>query len=354
MELCYRVSEEDYIRHLQARRRARLRQPVNILFTAIAALIPLGIFAFCWVRGLFTGWALALLGLAALALSAANLSVRLGYWKRADAELAVLKKTGRVSGDFWKEHRLTVSESGVTLKSGGYSAQYGWASFGGFERREGLLLPIFNAQPMDLIPISALEGLGGAEAFQRAFTELAKKSLRAGRDRDLGEPLLRYAYTKAAYIRDQRDAQRRRCTTRLIWTRAVLAKLLLSGVMVYAAWASDALWLRLVYVFLFLVLSYEHLRAFSPLLERELERQLRPVLALEPERWAELFLTEDSVIVRGDVHLLELPLSEAAALRRLPHGAALYLASQTILTVPAEAAGFEEFYQKMEKALRDR
>ncbi len=352
MELCYHVSEDDYIRCIQARRKARLRQPVNILFTAIAALIPLGIFAFCWARRLFTGWPLALLGAAALALSAANLSVRLGYWKRADAELAVLKKTGRVSDDFWKEHRLTVSEDGVALKSGDYSARYGWASFGGFERREGLLLPIFDARPMDLIPIKALERSGGAEAFQRAFTEIAKKSLRAGRDMDLGEPVLRYAYTKEAYIRDQRDARRRRYATRLIWTRAALAKLLLSGVMVYAAWASAALWLRLAYVFILLVLNYEHLHTFSPLLERQLERQLRPVLALEPERWAELFLTADGVIVRGDVHLLELPLSEAVALRRLPHGAALYLASQTILTVPGEAG--EEFYRRMEKALRDR
>lgn len=355
MELRYSVSERDYVRHLEARRKERLRRPVNILFTVITALIPLGIFVFCWVQGLFSGWPLAALGAVTAALAAANLSVRLGWWKRADAGLAVMKKTGKVSEDFWREHRLSVSEEGVTLKSGGYSAQYGWACFGGFEEREGLLLPIFNAQPIDLIPTEALERQGGTEAFRRAFTELAKQGLRAGqaeaRGRVRGEPLLRYSYDKNTYLRDQRDAQRRRYTTRLIWNRAVLAKLLLSGVMIYAACSSESLWLRLAYVLILLLLNYEHIHSFSPLLERQLERQLRPVLALEPRRQAELFLTEDSVVVRGDIHFLELPFSELLALRRLPHGAALYLASQTILTVPEEAGAFEDFFRRM-KAIR--
>lgn len=358
MELRYSVSEHDYIRHLEARRRERLRQPVNIFLTVIMALIPLGIFVFCWAKRLFSGWPLAALGVVTTVLAAANLSVRLGYWKRADAGVAVMKKTGDISKDFWQEHRLSVSEEGVTLKSGGYSAQYGWAVFGGFERRDGLLLPIFNAQPIDLIPAQALERQGGPEAFQRAFTEIAKRGLRAGQARERGrvqgEPLLRYAYTKDAYLRDQRDAQRRRYTTRLIWNRAILAKLFLSGVMIYAASASTSLWMRLVYILILLLLNYEHIHSFSPLLKRQLERQLRPVLALGPQRQAELFLTADSVVVRGDIHFLELPFSEILALRRLPHGAALYLASQTILTVPEEAGAFEDFFRRMEAILREK
>lgn len=358
MELQYHVSERDYIRHLEARKKERLRQPLNIFFTVVTALIPLSIFAFCWIQNLFTGWSLAALGLATLALSAANLTIRLGCWKRSDAELAVMKKTGKVSEDFWREHHLSVSEEGVSLKSGGYSVQYDWASFGGFERRADLLLPIFNAQPMDLIPEEALKKWGGPESFQEAFTDLAKQGIRAGqaeaRSRVQGSPLLCYAYTKDAYVRDQRDAQRRRYTTRLIWNRAVLAKLLLSGVMIYAICTSVNLWLCLVYALILLMLNYEHLRSFSPLLARQLNRQLRPVLALKPQRQTELFLSEDSLVVKGDLHFLELPLSEILALRRLPHGAALYLTSQTILTVPEEAESFDTFYRRMETSLRNR
>lgn len=355
MELRYYVSEADYIRRLQAQRKERLRQPLNILFTGIMTVIPLGVFVFSWTQGLFAGWSLALLGAAAAALAAANLAVRLGYWKRADAELAVMKKTGKVNDDFWKEHRLSVSQEGVSLKSGGYAVQYGWASFGGFWRSEGLLMPVFNAQSIDLIPLEALRDLGGPEAFEDAFIRLAKRGLQAeqeeARSRVTGNPLLRYAYTRETYVRDQRDARRRRYTTRLIWNRAVLAKLLLSGVMIYAAWASEALWLRLVYILILLLLNYEHLQVFSPLLKGQLERQLRPVLALRPEREAEVYLTADSVVVEGDVHFLELPLSEIAALRRLPHGAALYLVTQTVLTIPEEAEGLEEFLRRVEARL---
>ena len=362
MELKYRVSEDDYTRFLQERRKKRLRKPINILFTVVLTAIPLTLFAYCAARQLFNGWKLALFGLLTLALAAANLTVRLGYWRRADTELEIMKKKGDLNQDFWREHRLNISEKGVKLVSGNYSAQYEWPSFGGFEECGDMLLPIFNAQPLDIIPLQALERVGGKDRFQTDFTDIAKKALRAVYEEEQAKPhgapvaALSYSYTKEAYLRDQRDAQRRRYTTRLIWNRAVLAKLALTAVMVYVICASTSPWMKLADCAIIFVLNYEHISTFTPPLEQRLETMLRPILALRPDHWAEIRLTRQSVIVQGDIHYLELPLSEILTVRRLPHSLALYLASQTVLTVPAppavEAETFESFCQAVSDAVQ--
>ncbi|MDY3985499.1 hypothetical protein, partial [Dysosmobacter sp.] len=150
--------------------------------------IPLTLFAYCAARQLFTGWKLALFGLLTLALAAANLTVRLGYWRRADTELEIMKKKGDLNQDFWREHRLNISEKGVKLVSGNYSAQYEWPSFGGFEECGDMLLPIFNAQPLDIIPLQALERVGGKDRFQTDFTDIAKKALRAVYEEEQAKP----------------------------------------------------------------------------------------------------------------------------------------------------------------------
>ena len=358
MELKYKVSEDAYNRYVQTRRRAKMRRPLNILFTIVLTAFPLVILGLCIAQQLFTGGQLAAMAVFCVALSGINLAFRLGYWHRTSRNLDAMKRDGRINDDFWKEHRLSISEDWVRLAAGGFSTEYSWASFGGFEEMEGLLLPVFNAKPLDLIPLSALERMGGTEAFQRDFVAIAKQGLQAAfaQEKEAFTPRmdmhhLSYDYTKADYIRDQRDARRMRYTTRLVFNKSVSAKLTLTLVMIYLITTSTSALATLLYALVILALNYEHIAAFTPILERQLETMLRPILVLQPEHHVELYADLERVTVMGDVHYIDLPMSEIIEVRKTAHSLALYLASQTILTIPAPPATSERAFDRLSEHL---
>ncbi len=341
MELKYKISESDYSHYIQLRRKAKMRSPLNILFTLVLTALPLAVLVLCVVQQLFAGAQLMAMGIFCVALSAVNLTFRLRYWRSSGRELNAMKNSGDINDDFWKEHRLRISKDSIKLTSGGFSSEYTWASFGGFEELDGLLLPIFNAKPIDIIPIQALDKVGGLERFQQEFVEIAKQGLRAGFAKEKaafvekqGMYRLSYDYTQNDYIRDQRDAQRMRYTTRLVLNKSVTAKLTLTLVMIYLIATSTSAWANLLYGLLILAFNYEHIAAFTPLLERRLTTMLRPVLIMHPGRHVELYADLKNITVMGDIHYINLPMSEILEVRKTPHSLALYLASQTILTIP--------------------
>ena len=352
MDLRYKVSEAEYDQYLRKSRECTLKKPINRLFTVTLVIMPLAVLSFCLVQNLLSGWPLILTAALAIALSIFNCLLRTKYWYHSQTVLAAIKLRNNITNDFWLEHKLLVDEQGVRLACGDYKAEYQWLSFGGFEEIGEMLIPIFNASPMDIIPASAIAAWGGKEAFITAFTDLAKISLRNQADMTPPKNILfelDYRYKKGDYLRDQRDARRRKYTTKLIFTKSLYAKLSITGALIYAAFHASSYVLTGVYIFLILVFNYEHISTFSPLLLRRLNKNIRPIMALRPDQKARLYITTDGISIRGDIHSIDIPNQEILAVRRTPYAAVLYLVSQTMLTVPAppdtDRASFEKFIE---------
>lgn len=364
MELKYTISEADYSKYLRAYYEKRSKKPLNIFFTAALTLLPLAVFAFCVVKKLFSGWALAAVGAVAVLFSAANFLMRTRYWKSNASSGAMMQEHKKLGPDFWKTHRLHFSEDGVRLTGGSYSAEYKWESFGGFEELGGMLIPIFNAQPLDLIPVEKLAQAGGEEAFRSTVLALAKKGIKSGFADKAAEAearscicSLHYRYTKESYLRDLRDAYRKRYTTKLILTKANAAKLSIIAVLVYAFCTTASLSLRILYILLILLLAYEHISVFTPLYIRRLETMLRPILVLEPQRDVRLFLDDNGITIIGDIHYIEIPMSEIAEICMTSHAAAVYLKSQSVIPVPIPEGGradFDLFYSRIKAIVLSR
>ncbi len=359
MDLRYKVSEAEYDQYLRETRKRTLNKPINRLFTVILVAMPLAILCYCLAEKIFTGWAMGMMAVLTVALSICNFFMRTKYWYHSKTVLAAIKRRNSIRDDFWGEHKLHVDEQGIRLVCGGYKAEYAWVSFGGIEEIDGMLLPIFNASPIDIIPAGAIDAWDGKETFFTAFTDLAKASCRRGLDMTPPQNVLcrlDYQYKKADYLRDQRDARRLKYTTKLILTKTLYAKLTITGALIYAALSTDSPALIAVYIFLILVFNYEHISSFSPLLLRQLEKSIRPIMALRPSQSAALYVTPEGVSVRGDIHAIDFPNKEILAVRRTSHAAILYLASQTMLTVPAppttEKAAFEEFLETVRRNIR--
>lgn len=364
MEIKYTISEAEYAEYLKLHYEKRSKKPWNVFLTLVLTALPVGLFVLCAVRRLFTGWALAALGAVALVFAAANFLLRTRYWKLSASSAPILQEIKKQGPDFWKTHRLSCTREGVRLTGGSYAAEYRWESFGGFEELGGMLMPIFNAEPLDLIPAAKLAPYGGEAAFRADFLALAKEGIRAGfaekaqAAEERGAVCsLRYRYTKESYLRDLRDAARKRYTTRLILTKSNAAKLSLIAVLAYAFFHTASPSLKILYVLLALVLGYEHISVFTPLFTRRMETMLRPLLALEPERDVRLFLDDGGVTILGDIHYIEIPMAEIAEIEKTSHAAALYLRSGSVIPVPApegDRAEFELFYSRIKAIVLSR
>lgn len=359
MNLKYKVSEAEYDQYLRERRKRELEKPLNRFFTVVLALMPLAVLLFAAAAKLMEGKSLMLLAVVTIGLSICNVLVRTRYWGRSDKVLSAIRSRNGITDDFWLEHRLRVDEQGFRLICGEHKAEYQWNCFGGFEEIDDMLIPIFNASPADIIPAGAIAAFGGKEALIEAFIAPAKAAAR--RAQDMTPPkniLLRldYQYEKEDYLRDLRDGQRKKYTTKLIFDRAFYAKLTITAVLIYAAVVASSPAMLALYIFLILLCNYEHISIFTPLLLRRLRKNIRAIMVLRPGRGASLYLTPAGISIRGDIHAMDLPYREILAVRRTAHAAVLYLASQTMLTVPAppatEQKDFDAFVEAVCKKIR--
>ena len=64
---------------------------------------------------------------------------------------------------------------------------------------------------------------------------------------------------------------------------------------------------------------------------------LGDVLAHAPDPETDTYITADSIIIRGSIHALDIPIKDVKAMRRIRDGVALYLPKNVILTIPSTA-----------------
>lgn len=356
MELRYHIQESEHIRFTQARRRIRALTPFSLTVTALLVVFPLLVPAYGAYAKVLTGPQLLVVTIIAVALSGCNFFVRSRSWSKKPPK----KYARSLAAEFWTEpHILTANSDGVKLRCGEEVREYPWQSFGGFEEQEGLLAPVFNSQYIDLIPLHELEKAGGSEAFQDTIVEMAKDNLRknvkkaAAAAENLKPVLtLNYRYSREDYLRDQRDSARRRYLTRWVLNRNVIGKLLLSVLMCYALFTTTFALLRIVYAVIILLINFEHISAFTPILDSQMARMLRPVLALRPAQEATFTLFATRIRVVAELHYMEFTFSDIQAVSMLPHGVAIYLKSQTTLTVPGSPQNKQEDLEKIYNFIR--
>lgn len=356
MELHYTIREETYDRFIRERRKQRMRRPINLFFTIFLVIFPTGLFLYAAANSLISGWRAGLTGILAVGLSVGNYVMRQRYWNGSRSELDVMKENGNIQKDFWKEHTLRITKSEVAVLCGSIHSAFPWQTFGGFEQCGDLLLPIFDGEPIDLLTPEALQAVGGEKAFCDSFTEIGREGIRSatpGRKTPPEKCLvsLDYSYTLERYLRDQRDARRRMYLTKIPWNRSTLVKWLLIALMVYFIGTADSMVTVIISILAILGLGSEYFITFTPLVDRSMRRDLRSVLALQPDRSVRLYETDDMLIIRGDIHKIDLPLNEVKAIRRIPHGLALYLQSQTILTLPSDTVKDPSAYRSLEDRL---
>jgi len=358
MELRYHIKESEHIRFVHARRRADALSPFSVAVTLLLTVFPIALPLYAAYANIMSGASLLLCALLAVCLSCANFYFRTRNWRKQPPEKYAKGK--ELDPHLWSEtHILTVSADGVKLRCGDQVREYPWQLFGGFEEAEGVLAPIFNAQFIDLIPLHELEQVGGSQAFQNIMTEAAKENLRKNvkQAADEAEKLvpvstLTYRYSRENYLRDQRDSAHRRYLTRWIFNRNMVSKVSMALLMFYAMSTTSSILLKLVYLAIALILNAEHIAAFTSILDKQMTRLLQPILALHPDQEATFYLFTKSIRVVGELHFMEFPYSEITAVKMLPHGLAIYLKSQTTLTIPGSPENDDEELAKIYHFIR--
>jgi len=105
------------------------------------------------------------------------------------------------------------------------------------------------------------------------------------------------------------------------------------------------------FLFLFLLL-FGHIATFTPILDKRLLKDMQTLVALNPGQEATFQVFTKRLRVVGDLHYLEFPLSEIQTMRRLPHGLALYLNAQIILTIPGSPENTDEELDRLYHFIR--
>lgn len=179
-ELSYQVPREAYVGLLAGMIRKNDRRPLRVvtaLLLTVGQMAAVGALCLFRLEGsqriFFLVWSLLVAGLTVLR----RCTVR----QRAKGTLDRLEYTGQLPGDFWKEHRLQVTEQELRLRYGGQSLACPLRGVSRVEEREDVLDLYCGETIFDIVPLAAFSGREAMAAWAAELRRAASQAPEAER-----------------------------------------------------------------------------------------------------------------------------------------------------------------------------
>ena len=176
VDTSFKVSRQEYLELLDAILKKRRLSIINILAFLVMTVGQVALVTVNIVKYDIRGGQMALL----IALSASICVIQLLYQfstgLRARVQLNRSEKAGKINSEFWERQRLTLKDDTLTLACGKSRLSYDCAFFSGSQVLGKMLILNFTKDKTVhqlIVPTSALESCGGAEAFVGMLSETA-------------------------------------------------------------------------------------------------------------------------------------------------------------------------------------
>ncbi|MGI6028767.1 MAG: hypothetical protein ACOX81_05120 [Candidatus Heteroscillospira sp.] len=355
MKLRYKVSEENYIEMLQKQLKRRDRSPISLLITFVCTIGQMGMLIYLIATGGVTGKNVYILGAMSALIFILNIIYRVTTHRRASVTLQRFKLQGKISEDFWKDHEFRLDSDSLTVRFGSLRSVYSLQEINGYEELDSSLLIYCKGTVADIVPYTAIED---KEAFLEAIREAQHTQIvdNAERLRDDVPASFKYhfnySYTLDSYLAHQREAYRRLYTTKLILNWHTIIRLFVSLYALGYIFINPKPWVVALCIAVFIIFNLQHIVTFTPLCNLTIKSGLGDTLAHKPDPETDAYITADSIIIRGSMHSLDIPVKEVKAMRRIKGGVALYLPKNVMLTIPEpehdENGDFEKFIKFMD------
>ncbi|MGE4352631.1 MAG: hypothetical protein AB7D36_00920 [Oscillospiraceae bacterium] len=354
MKLRYPVSEENYVEMLEAQLKRKSRSLLSILLTLVCTVGQMGVLIYLIAIGQITGVHIYALGTMSILIFALNIVYRLTTHRRAVVALKRFKDDGKLSPEFWKEHDFRL-ENELTIRFGSLKSTYPLRDIDGYEELPSSYILYAGGTVADLIPYSAI---GDKEEFLAAIRNAQHDKLRADAEEnrtnipETYKYAFEYTYTMENYIAQQKEGYRKMYTTKLMWKPINIVRLLLSiYALGYMFYRPTSLTIPIC-IFLFILLNLQHIVTFTPLSHLTIKQGLGNFFDNNQNSHVNVYITADQILIRGDMHSLDIPIKDFKAMRRINGGIALYLPKNAVLTIPntdtADDGEFAQFVKFMD------
>lgn len=355
MKLRYKVSEENYIEMLQMQLKRKNRSLLSLLITFLCTVGQMGVLIYMIAVGTVTGKHVYILGAMSITIFVLNIIYRLTTHRRAVVALQRFKLQGKLTDDFWKEHEFRLDTDSLTVRYGGLKSVYTLQEINGYEELPSSFLIYCKGVVADIVPYAALED---KEQFLAAIRDAQHTQILENAEsmRDDVPASFKYhfhyAYSLEGYLAQQREAYRKLYTTKLIFNMHTVIRFLISIYALGYLFINPKPWIIALCVGVFLIFNLQHIVTFTPLCNLTIKSGLGDVLAHNPDPETDTYVTADSIIIRGSVHALDIPIKDVKAMRPIKDGVALYLPKNVILTIPntdtVDGGDFEKFVKFMD------
>lgn len=176
MNLTYQVSRDDYTALLADMIRRNDRRPYRIFTTLLLTVGQMVLIGWLCIFRLQSGQQRTFLAVWSILLAAVTAARFVTVRQRAKGTLQRLEYTGRLPEDFWKPHRLKLSQDTLQLQYGAQSLSCPLHGLTQVKVQNGALYLYCGNTMFDIIPCSAFENEAKMLAFAQSLKQQAAQS----------------------------------------------------------------------------------------------------------------------------------------------------------------------------------
>ena len=355
MKISYIVTKEDYLQTIIYALKERRKTPVNIIIFLMMTVVQLC--AAIWAAVKYSGQSSAVLWLPVLSIGICALPVfyQLSVTIRARAQMNRDIRKGNISKDFWNRQYVTLENQIFRLKCGKNELVYDCAYFNGAQSIGGILLLSFKKEKavhQIMVPLSALESMGGGEGLTKLLTEAKRESLGISSDEGNARPLdavyfVSFIYSEKEFYGDQIRAARLAYTNRVGWTFANIAKIIAAAFLIYhifmGSYGSTGFLVFIIIVIILLI--YPIVITFSPLCGLLIRNNIRSLFGALSMQNCALDIAEGKLFYTGETFRNVIPLSYVYSVASGKNLTVIYLKDNSAITIPYSASENHNTYK---------
>lgn len=330
-ELSYQVPREAYVGLLAEMIRKNDRRPLRVisaLLLTVGQMAAVGALCLFRLEGsqriFFLVWSLLVAGLTVLR----RCTVR----QRAGGTLQRLEYTGQLPGDFWKEHRLRVTDQELRLRYGGQSLACPLRGVSRVEERGDALDLYCGETVFDIVPLAAFSGREAMTAWAAELRRAASEAPRAAG----AEGGLSWTMEERAFQEGQYQAYRLLYYRFRFLRPATFLRLAVSTAAVIYLMNDRTVMNAVVCAALLALANLENISMIPALCRLRIRRELGPWRGSREYR---LTLEEDRLLFSSDRARVEIPLHKINLCQEFGQWYLIAWSEFPAVVLPRESAG---------------
>lgn len=356
MNFSYTVTKEEYLETLILTLKAKRKTLVNILIFVLMTVVQFSFAVWCAVKYGRDNSLIYVLLVLSLGICVVQLVYQLCLGLRARTRMNRDIRRGNISPEFWSRQHVTLKEQVFRLKCGKNELKYDCAYFSRAQKLGGMLLLSFRKGKTVhqlMLPLTALEQVGGAEAFVNALSEAKRESLEPGaeaqrpaRPEDAACSVT-FSYDADEFNRAQVKAARYAYANRIGWTFTNIARLVAAAFLIYhfAIGSYDSIAFRVFVVCIIVLLLYPPVVTFTPLCRLLVRRNTAKLFGERTTMEFSLDVADGKLFYAGDSFRNEIPLDQVYSVAAGAEFTVIYLKNNTVITIPYGTSNSRDTYR---------